>query len=89
MSAQGGIFADQRHTVSSRSKLGGKAQEPSLYLLERIKSIIVTLFSKVEAKEKKRREAAPGLAAYKIRVTTVSNIVIRPTMWCPIREVQT
>ena len=67
--------------MSSRSKLGGKAQEPSLYLLERIKSIIVTLFSKVEAKEKKRREAALGLAAYKIRVTTVSNIVISCEFW--------
>ena len=67
--------------MSSRSKLGGKAQEPSLYLLERIKSIIVTLFSKVEAKEKKRREAALGLVAYKIRVTTVSNIVISCEFW--------
>ena len=61
--------------------MGGKAQEPSLYLLERIKSIIVTLFSKVEAKEKKRREAALGLVAYKIRATTVSNIVISCEFW--------
>ena len=40
------------HSVKS-IEIGRKAQEPSLYLLERIKSIIVTLFSKVEAKEKK------------------------------------